>query len=173
MLDRILIATDGSEHSGRGVALGAAIAAGCNAEVALIHAVVESPSEHELTGMAKALHDLGPQPVAPLHMDDLGRLLGQRPAIREAASHAELLRQYGQEILHRAAASVREHGAEVAKTDLRMGKPEGAILAAASDYRVDLIVLGTRGLGAVRRAVMGSVSGHVSAHAGVSCLTVR
>lgn len=52
------------------------------------------------------------------------------------------------------------------------GRPGPALCAAAADRSASVIVLGTRGLGGVRRAVLGSVSDHVARNAPCPVLTV-
>ena len=49
-------------------------------------------------------------------------------------------------------------GGEVAETHLRSGEPDKEILRLAEELGAGLIVIGSRGLGAVSRALMGSVS---------------
>jgi len=47
-----------------------------------------------------------------------------------------------------------------------VGKPAGEVICqVAKDEKVDLILMGTRGLGPVRRTIMGSVSDYVVHHA--------
>jgi nucleotide-binding universal stress UspA family protein len=53
------------------------------------------------------------------------------------------------------------------------GDPREAIVRAAADWPADLLVVGARGLGAVARLVLGSVSGHVVHHAPCPVLIVR
>ncbi|CAG5132624.1 unnamed protein product [Candidula unifasciata] len=45
------------------------------------------------------------------------------------------------------------------------GEPGPAIVKAADEHRVDYIVTGTRGLGTLRRTLLGSVSSHIVHHA--------
>ncbi len=45
------------------------------------------------------------------------------------------------------------------------GKPGEAIIATAAEYKADLIVTGTRGMGTIRRTIMGSVSDYLVHHA--------
>ncbi len=61
----------------------------------------------------------------------------------------------------------------VAQAHLRMGKPAAEIVALAEELGVGLVVVGSRGLGGVRRALMGSVSDSVVRHAHCPVLVVR
>ena len=47
-----------------------------------------------------------------------------------------------------------------------------ALCELAAERRADVIVLGTRGLGGIKRAVLGSVSDHVARHAPCAVLTI-
>ena len=53
------------------------------------------------------------------------------------------------------------------------GEPGPAIVEAAAAERVDMVVVGTRGLGSVERIVLGSVSDHVVRHAPCPVLIAR
>jgi nucleotide-binding universal stress UspA family protein len=64
-------------------------------------------------------------------------------------------------------------GGTVAGTHLRMGQVALEIVALAEELGVGLIVMGSRGLGGVRRALMGSVSDSVVRHAHCPVLVVR
>lgn len=57
--------------------------------------------------------------------------------------------------------------------EMAMGRPESAIVATASRDGTDLVVVGHRGLSGVRRALLGSVSEHVTTHAPCSVLVAR
>lgn len=50
-------------------------------------------------------------------------------------------------------------------TMVRIGAPPQTLLSMAEDTGADLIVMGSRGLGAVRSIVMGSVSQYILHHA--------
>jgi nucleotide-binding universal stress UspA family protein len=71
------------------------------------------------------------------------------------------------------AEKVGSDGGKVADTHLRSGDPDKEILRAAEALGVGLIVIGSRGLGAVSRALMGSVSDSVVRHAHCPVLVVR
>jgi nucleotide-binding universal stress UspA family protein len=68
---------------------------------------------------------------------------------------------------------VRAVGGTVAQAHLRMGTPEVEIVELAEELEVGLVVVGIRGLGGIRRALMGSVSDSVVRHAHCPVLVVR
>jgi nucleotide-binding universal stress UspA family protein len=53
------------------------------------------------------------------------------------------------------------------------GDPADEILRAAESYDVDVIVMGSRGLGRFSRAFLGSVSAKVCNHANSTCVIVK
>lgn len=173
MLNRILVATDGSEHAHKAVLMGSEIAARFGAGLVLVHVLVEDPSEQELSGMAQLMRGLGPRQVAPLHMDELIELMATRPGSRAIRSHRDALREIGGHVLERASETARGQGAEVLKRHVLGGEPAETIVGAATSEQADLVVMGTRGLGGLRGRLLGTVSQSVTRHAPVSCLTVR
>ena len=68
---------------------------------------------------------------------------------------------------------VRAVGGTVAQAHLRMGTPAAEIVELAEELEVGLVVVGSRGLGGIRRALMGSVSDSVVRHAHCMVLVVR
>jgi nucleotide-binding universal stress UspA family protein len=71
------------------------------------------------------------------------------------------------------AEQIRTNGGKVAETHFRSGDPDKEILRTAEALGVGLIVMGSRGLGALSRALMGSVSDSVVRHAHCPVLVVR
>ena len=67
-------------------------------------------------------------------------------------------KQMGQRLLDEQAKRVEEAGGTVAGAHFRMARSDQGILAIGEDIGTGLIVLGSRGLGGVKRALMGSVS---------------
>lgn len=74
--------------------------------------------------------------------------------------------------LNEAAERASGRGAEVI-TDLRIGLPSQAILEAAEERAVDLVVLGTRGLSGLQHLLLGSTAQRVVQHAKCPVLTVH
>jgi nucleotide-binding universal stress UspA family protein len=64
-------------------------------------------------------------------------------------------------------------GGEVEGSHLTAGRPEAEIVTLAEQIGAGLIVMGSRGVGGIRRALMGSVSESVLRHAHCPVLMVR
>jgi len=76
-------------------------------------------------------------------------------------------------VLDEQAKKIVEAGGEVAKAHFRIGRPDEEIVSVADEIGAGLVVTGSRGLGGVRRALMGSVSDSVGRHARSPVLVVR
>ena len=68
---------------------------------------------------------------------------------------------------------IEETGGTVAEAHLRLGRPDEQIVQVGEQVGAGLIVIGSRGHGALRRALMGSVSDSVVRHAHCPVLVVR
>jgi nucleotide-binding universal stress UspA family protein len=68
---------------------------------------------------------------------------------------------------------ISEVGGEITEAHARAGYPDAEIVDLAEEVRAGLIVIGSRGLGPLRRALMGSVSDSVVRHAHCPVLVVR
>jgi nucleotide-binding universal stress UspA family protein len=88
----------------------------------------------------------------------------------------ELGRQFEQEarqILDAEVEKVRAVGGTVGEVYFRMGSPAAEVVDLAEELGVGLVVVGSRGLGGIRRALIGSVSDSVVRHAHCPVLVVR
>lgn len=101
-----------------------------------------------------------------------------------SAVHVPALVGYPGEMKHsgehlRAREALKEAGELLAELGVKAelvegaGDPEHVILGEAKDREADLIVVGTRGLGAAKRLVLGSVSTRLVHEAPCSVLVVR
>ena len=90
-------------------------------------------------------------------------------------SVVEGLREQAEDILNEQAAKIDQEGGTVAEKHLRIAERYRAqqIVKVAEEIGAGLIVIGSRGLGGVRRALMGSVSDSVVRHAHCPVLVVR
>jgi nucleotide-binding universal stress UspA family protein len=83
------------------------------------------------------------------------------------------IEQVARELLDAEVEEVRLAGGTVAEAHLQIGTAATEIVALADDIEAGLIVMGSRGLGGIRRAVVGSVSEAVFRHARCPVLVVR
>lgn len=82
------------------------------------------------------------------------------------------LQETGERILATAVQKVEEYGCTY-RTKIMYGPPRMTICQVATEEKVDLIIMGSRGLGTVKRLLLGSVSDYVIHHAPCSVLIVR
>jgi nucleotide-binding universal stress UspA family protein len=71
------------------------------------------------------------------------------------------------------AEDVRAEGIRVVESHLLLGWPDAAIVWLAQEISAGLVVLGSRGLGGMRRPLIGSVSDSVVRHAHCPVMVVR
>ncbi len=146
---KILLATDGSK----------------DAELALSTAVDLTNSTGSELHVVTAV--LGyPDPIYQIHEASL-----RYETYEEAL---EAVRGEAQRVLDEQVRKVREAGGTVAEAHLRLGeRRDRAIVHLAHELGAGLVVMGSRGLGGLRRALMGSVSDSVVRHAHCPVLVVR
>jgi nucleotide-binding universal stress UspA family protein len=82
------------------------------------------------------------------------------------------LRRQGQEILDEQVEKIRASGGEVTKAYLRKGRTSNEVIALCKEIDAGLLVVGSRGLGTVRRLLMGSQSEEIVHHAQVPVLVL-
>ena len=114
------------------------------------------------------------QVVEPMTVPSAGRLPRR---VRDSIRHEVEARNARQSArarreLRRRARALREAGWRVRAT-IRSGIPVRGLLAAATAGRADVVVVGARGAGPVRRMLLGSVAAGVLARSPVPVLIVR
>ena len=83
------------------------------------------------------------------------------------------LRRQGQEVIDTQVKKIEDAGGTVAKAHLRGGRTSDEVIELSEELGVGLLILGSRGHGAVRRILMGSHSEAVIHHAHVPVLVLR
>src|SRR5215204_7092884 len=141
--------------------------------------LLATDGSEEATLAAQSAADLAARTGSELHVVHVGETLG--PGYSGYAGYEEGVLPSAQEDLERQAQEALE--AQVgriavaegprAQSHLRMGRPDEEIVALGEEIGAELIVIGSRGLGGVRRALMGSVSDSVVRHAHCPVLVVR
>ena len=86
---------------------------------------------------------------------------------------SEELTQIGRGRLDEQVRKIKAAGGSVAQANYRVGRADAEITALAEEIGAGLIVVGSRGLGGIRRALMGSVSDSVVRHAHCPVMVVR
>lgn len=150
IVKKILVALDGSSYSDRVAKYGGDIALRYNAEITLIH-VVEPPRS-----------------VIPVSEIDTG-LATEIELIEKLAKKME---SNAQNLLNGYKKDMENKGLDP-KIRIEKGNASDIILTIAEDENYDLIVVGSRGLGNVKRFILGSVSDKISKHAHCPVLIVR
>ena len=145
----ILLATDGSEEAILAAHIAADVANKTDSELHIAH--VRPRITPHYPG-----YYIGPEVVEEAEEKE------QRYLDREA-----------QRLLNTQVEQVSAAGGSVAQFHLRSGRPEEEIVSLAEELGARLIVLGSRGRGGLRRALMGSVSDSVVRHAHCPVLVVR
>ena len=88
----------------------------------------------------------------------------------EAYEEAE---QEARRLLDEQVRTLDEGGGNVAGAHLRTGQPDEEVVRLGEELEAGLVAVGSRGLGTIKRALMGSVSDSVVRHAHCSVLVVR
>jgi len=83
------------------------------------------------------------------------------------------LQALGDQIISVAQDEVRKKGGQHIEATVMEGDPAERIIAYAKDHDVDMIVMGSRGLGSFKGLLLGSVSNKVSHRADRTCVIVR
>ena len=84
----------------------------------------------------------------------------------------DTLREYATQIAESAKAFAIENGSKAVRVFVKVGQPARTIVGFAKDRKVDLIVLGSRGLGDLDGYLLGSVSHKVTSLADCPVLVV-
>ena len=142
---KILLATDGSEEARQAAQAAAELSKDTGSEV---HVTYVLPSPRELRRHHTYSRDV------------------MRSVLEQAEGEAR-------SFLEAQAKQVGESGGNVAETHLRAGEPDKEIVKLSEELGAGAIVIGSRGLGAVSRALMGTVSESVVRHAHCPVFVVR
>lgn len=174
MFQSILAATDGSDHAAKAVAVASDLAVRNGASLIIAHVMDKDEPLEPLRRFAEMEHiptTSTPQRVRTIEGTPHGPVPipgGEQAAVDLPAARQEIARR----ILRDAETVARERGAEPLDCVLLEGEAAEQILRGAKDRGVDAIVLGSRGLGNLKGALVGSVSNKVCKQADCTCITV-
>jgi nucleotide-binding universal stress UspA family protein len=125
--------------------------------------------EAELAATTAA--DLAKSTNSELHVVHVGEL--QPTFLAQTEVEPAQLEREARQLLDEQVRRVEEAGGTVAEAHLRLGRADEEIVDLAQSIGAGLIVIGSRGHGRIRRALMGSVSDSVVRHAHCPVTIVR
>ena len=152
MINRILVATDASAASNRALEMAAQFAKQHDAELLIVHVIRDMQIPFEI------------KEIPELESDTIESF---------ATAREEIMRKVAESVLKDAKQKAEKAGADNVQTTIGTGDPATSILDIAERRKIDMIVIGTRGLGKLKSTVLGSVSRKVTNNAETSCLIVR
>ncbi len=140
--------------------------------------LVATDGSEEADLAAKTAADLATRTGSELHISHVGKLLthGGYAGVEVGslpAGSQELLDREAKELMEAQLERMREAGASVTEAHLMSGRADEEIIFLAEQIGADLVVVGSRGLGGIRRALLGGVSDSVVRHAHCPVLVVR
>lgn len=145
MFNTILLAYDGSDHARNALNAAAELARVHGAKLHLVHTPqVDTPTI--VVGAYVSQLDTPPTP--------------------------EQIQQAGKHVTDQAINEAKALGVAIEEVHLGTGVPANVVLTHAKKIDADLIVMGRRGLGAIRALALGSVSQAIAHGAECACLTV-
>lgn len=150
MIDKIMVAMDGSSHSQKAVKYAAEIAAGCKASL-IILTVIKMNQAPKVNEQLQAYAELEHISVSSL---DAMKLLSN-----EMLSEAEL--------------TARDLGVTDISTRVETGPVARTIVSSAENEGASMIVIGSRGLGNIEATLRGGVSHRVELLAKCPVLTIK
>jgi nucleotide-binding universal stress UspA family protein len=142
---KILLATDGSEEATLAARTAVDVAQNTDSELHVVHA----------------------RPIPSLFGFSAAETL-----ITSDIDEEELRKRF-QGFLDEQVERIKAEGGSITQAHLRIGRPDTEIVALAKELGAGLIVVGSRGLGGLRRALLGNVSDSVVEHAHCPVLVVR
>jgi nucleotide-binding universal stress UspA family protein len=152
MINKILVATDASAASNRALKMAAQFAGQHNAELLIVHVIRDMQIPYEIKEI----------PELETHTFE---------SFNDARE--KIMRMIAESVLKTAKEKAVKAGANKVQTAIGTGDPASSILGFAKRRKIDMIVLGTRGLGKLKGTILGSVSRKVTNNAETSCLIVR
>ena len=147
MIKTILVAVDGSDHALKAVDYSAAIAGAMNAELRIVYVIKSQNLPKGLLQYADAEHIIG--------------------------GNKDILEKMAADIVTNAKTHAEKAGAKNITTEVLKGPVARSIVKCGKNCNVDMIVIGTRGMGNIEATLRGGISHRVELLATVPVLSVR
>jgi nucleotide-binding universal stress UspA family protein len=148
MINKILVATDGSSHAKKAVDFASDFASKYDATIYVVHVVQEERIPDEMKEFMEAEH----------------LVASPGKAYRETI---------GKKIIEDAKSNMLQHDIKKIEPILLVGDAPREIVDFAKKQNIDVIILGNQGLGRVKEFFLGSVTTKVFYSAPCTCITVK
>jgi nucleotide-binding universal stress UspA family protein len=179
----VVVAVDDSDHSYYALewtvrhVVGAGGMAGGAADLVIVHAKPSPSSVVSFGGPGTSSPSSSPSPLGHLTSPHLSlfyyMLATDRPGAGEAIRYVEAdLRKMAEAVVDRARRVCVANSVH-ALIEVVEGEPRSVLCGAAEKHRADLLVVGSHGYGAIKRALLGSVSDYCAHHAHCSVMIVK
>ncbi|MCR9113897.1 MAG: universal stress protein [Rhodobacteraceae bacterium] len=175
MTRHIFVATDGSQTATKAIDMAGTLAAKLGVPLTIGHVLQFGQSSAELARLAdveKLVEHVSRETKVDFQVltGGSGDILART---RPGDDSVRVVTAVGDEILRRAATQAREQGAETVSTTSTDGDVADGIMDMAQKAGADMIVVGHRGLGRMKTALLGSVAHKVVQHAPCTVVSVR
>jgi nucleotide-binding universal stress UspA family protein len=136
--------------------------------------LLATDASEEATLAFQTAADLSERTGSELHVIHVGEVpLVYHPERHGYGAEYEEHEREARQLLEAQVERIKGAGVTVAQAHLRMGRADEEIVVLAEELGADLVAMGSRGLGGVRRGLMGSVSDSVVRHAHCPVLITR
>lgn len=174
MFKSIVVAFDGSAHASRALDIGAEMAAGYEAPLGIIYVIDKSNLRipDEMRRMIEVEYLSDPKPRALIDLRSAPSALVSRMA-QAGSESVNTAFEYADWLIGHAEDCARRDGATDIESRITEGDPAEQVVDFARERNADLIICGSRGMGKLKSALLGSVSNRILHLAEASCLTVK
>lgn len=171
MTGKIIVATDGSDTGNRAVDFAAALSAKFKQDLCVVHVLMHGRPPKEFARMAEVEGLMFP--TTPEAAKNKTEFQINFPSAAEELATAKAVSALGDHIAKQAKRRAQDAGAHNLTTEICAGDIADEILDLAEAEKADILVLGRRGLGRVREALLGSVSQKVLHNAECTVIIVH
>ena len=174
MFERILLATDGSEHAAKALCVASDLAVRHDSELLLMHVATISDESEGAAEMARIEGLVEERRSVPAFSALAAPGIGEVPPAPVAAvDRSDLRRAVGQHILDLAARQACEAGVPRVRTILEFGDTSRQIVDVVHREGADTVVLGDSGHSRLHDLLSGSIARDVAKDGHVTCITVK